>query len=183
MSDMTKVIVAKSDQLNTDDLIGGSQTIHITKVAIAQGGEQPVSVHYEGDQGKPYKPGKSMCRVMVAAWGNDAKAYAGRSMTVYRDEKVKWAGMEVGGIRISHMSHINEPMTIALTATRGSKKLFTVKPLVILTEEEKKIATDEASKGIEHLESWWKALTAADKKKYHPIKDELKTIAEGVNHG
>ncbi len=37
--------------------------------------------------------------------------------------------MAVGGIRISHMSDIAEPITMALTATKGSRKPFTVRPL------------------------------------------------------
>src|SRR3990167_5307316 len=35
-----------------------------------------------------------------------------------------------GGIRISHMSDIDESMTMALTVTRANKKPFTVKPIV-----------------------------------------------------
>jgi len=50
-------------------------------------------------------------------------------MTLYRDPAVKWAGMEVGGIRISHMTDIGENMTMALTVTRANKKPFTVRPL------------------------------------------------------
>ena len=130
MNDMASTIIPKSDQLNSDDLITGPITITITGVDIRSGQEQPISIHYEGDGGKPYKACKSMCRVMVSAWGPDSKKYAGRSMTLYRDPKVKWAGMEVGGIRISHMSDIDESMTMALTVTRANKKPFTVKPIV-----------------------------------------------------
>jgi hypothetical protein len=129
MNDMTQAIVPKSDQLNADDLIGRELTIKITGVDIRGGQEQPVSIHFDGDNGKPYKACKSMCRVMVSAWGADASKYVGRSMTLYRDPSVKWGGMEVGGIRISHMSHIEKPMTMALTMTRANKKPFTVKPL------------------------------------------------------
>ena len=129
MGDMASTIVPKSDQLNSDDLIAGPITIRITGVDIRGGQEQPISIHYEGDAGKPYKPCKSMCRVMVTAWGSDSKAYVGRSMTLYRDPAVKWAGMEVGGIRISHMSDIEDSMTMALTVTRSNRKPFTVKPL------------------------------------------------------
>lgn len=129
MNDMTKAIVPKSDQLNSDDLIGCTKTITITRVAISGGKEQPVSVFYDGDNGKPYKPCKGMCRVMVMAWGADASQYVGRSMTLYRDPSVTWAGMEVGGIRISHMSHIEEPMVMAITANKKSRKSVTVKPL------------------------------------------------------
>ena len=134
MSDMTQAIIPKSDQLNSDDLIGQTLTIKITGVTVRGGQEQPVSIHFENDKGKPYKPCKSMCRVMVAAWGADSAKYVGHSMTLYRDEKVKWAGMEVGGIRISHMSGITEAMTMALTATKGSRKAYTVKPLAVAKE-------------------------------------------------
>ncbi len=130
MNNMLPSIVPKSDQLNADDLIGGqSKTIKITKVTI-HAGEQPVALHYEGDNGKPYKPGKSMCRVLVFNWGSDANLYVGRSLTLYRDDKVKFGGIEVGGIRISHMSHINESRTMALTSSRAQRKPFTVKPLM-----------------------------------------------------
>lgn len=127
--DMRSVIVPKSDQQNADDFISGPRTIKITGVAIQGGQEQPVAISFEGDSGKPYKPCKSMSRVLVASWGPDAKAYIGRSLTLYRDPTIKWGGLEVGGIRISHMSDIDTAMTMALTATKGSRKPFTVKPL------------------------------------------------------
>ena len=133
MSDMTPTIVPKSDQLNSDDLISGPITIKITGVTI-KSGEQPVSIFYEGDNGKPYKCCKSMARIMVAAWGADSKRYVGRSLTLYRDPDVKWAGMAVGGIRISHMSDIADDMTMALTVTRSNRKPFTVRPLVADTK-------------------------------------------------
>lgn len=135
MNDMSAVIIAKSDQLNSDDLISGPITITITKVAIRPGTEQPVSIFFEGDNNKPYKCCKSMARVMVQCWGADANNYVGRSMTLYRDPAVLWGGMAVGGIRISHMSHLNNAMTMALTATKGSKKSFTVKPLAGTTQK------------------------------------------------
>lgn len=131
MNDMRAVIIPKSDQINADDLLANSMTITITAVSIRPGTEQPVTINFDGDGGKPYKPCKSMARVMVSCWGPDANEYVGRSMTLYCDPKVLWGGMAVGGIRISHMTHIDAAHTMALTATKGSKKPFTVKPLVI----------------------------------------------------
>lgn len=128
-TDMAAAIVPKSDQLNADDLIAGPRTITVREVKVTPGKEQPVSISFEGDDGKPYKPCKSMARVLVQCWGPDAKQYAGRSMTLYRDPTVKWAGMEVGGIRISHLSGISSDMTFALTASKGSRKPYTVKVL------------------------------------------------------
>lgn len=130
MNDMSPAIVPKSDQLNTDDLLAGPRTIRITAVSIRPGTEQPVSISFEGDGGKPYKPCKSMCRVMVHAWGADASKYIGRSLTLYADPKVTWGGMAVGGIRISHMSDIDGKITMALTVTKNNKRPFTVVPLV-----------------------------------------------------
>ena len=130
MTDLSGTIAPKSDQLNADDLIVGPITIKVTKVEL-RAGEQPIAVSFEGDGGKPYMPGKSMRRVMVRLWGPDGNAYIGRSMTIFRDEKVRFGGMAVGGIRISHMTDIPETTTMALTETRASRKPFTVHPLVI----------------------------------------------------
>jgi hypothetical protein len=135
MTGMLDTITPKSDQLNADDLVGGrTLTIRVTKVDIGMA-EQPVSVHFEGDNGKPYKPGKSMRRIMVHIWGEDANLYAGRQMTLYRDDGVKFGADPVGGIRISHMSHLDRVTTVALTETKAKRKPFTVRPLV--TQQEK----------------------------------------------
>jgi hypothetical protein len=128
MIDLRGTIKPKSDQLNADDLIGGPVTIRITGVSVGEG-DQPVSISFEGDGGKPFKPGKSMRRVLVNLWGPDGETYVGRSLTLYRDEQVLFGGVEVGGIRISHMSHLQREMTMALTATKAKRKPFTVKPL------------------------------------------------------
>lgn len=131
MTDLSRTIIPKSDQMNSDDLISGPVTITITKVVGNEGSaEQPISIYYEGDGGKPYKPCKSMRRVMVQIWGADGSKYPGRSMTLYRDPSVKWGGLEVGGIRISHMTDIDSQVTMALTATKSQRKPFIVKPLV-----------------------------------------------------
>ena len=135
MNDMTAVIIPKSDQINADDLIAGPMTIRIAGVDIRPGTEQPVSIHFEGDGGKPWKPCKSMCRIIIAAWGADAAQYVGRSMTLYRDPKVKFGGMEVGGIRISAMSDIPRDMVMALTVTKAKREPYTVKPLKAEAED------------------------------------------------
>ena len=129
MTDMTAVIQPKSDQVNADDFIAGPATFTIESVSISPGTEQPVNIKLVGEP-RVWRPCKSMSRVLVAAWGPDAKVYSGRSLTLYRDPKVKWGGMEVGGIRISHMSHIERDMLLQLTATKGKRAPHIVKPLV-----------------------------------------------------
>jgi hypothetical protein len=130
MTDLSATIDPKSNQMNADDLIGGPKTITITRVsANTSSTEQPIAISYQGDNGKPYFPCKSMRRVLVSVWGKDGAAYAGRSLTLYRDPTVTWGGLAVGGIRISHMSGMDADMTMALTATKQSRKPYTVKRL------------------------------------------------------
>lgn len=127
--DMGAFVAPRSDQMNADDLMGGPRTIRITKVTGTGNGDQPVAVHFEGDDSRPYKPCKSMRRVLIAAWGRDASQYVGRSITLYRDPKVAFGGMEVGGLRISHMSHIDKRLELALTVTKAKRSMYKVEPL------------------------------------------------------
>ena len=90
---------------------------------------QAIAVFYDGDENKPWKPCKTMIRVMAYFWGNDAKQWVGRFLTLHRDDKVMWGGEPVGGIRILGMSHIKGTQSLAVTASRGSKKKFTVQEI------------------------------------------------------
>jgi hypothetical protein len=122
-------IAPKSDQLNADDLIAGPRLVTILEVRKGTA-EQPVSVVTEEfGPGRPYKPSKSMRRVLVTAWGPDGASYAGHQLVIFRNPKIRFGGDEVGGIQISHMSHIDGPLMIALTVTRGRRAPFTVQPL------------------------------------------------------
>lgn len=122
VSNLRDTIVPKSDQLNAEQLLGGPITITVTEVRRGGGEEQPVVVHYEGEGGRPYKPCKTMRKVLVFAWGADGNDWVGRSMTLYNRPDVKFGGEAVGGIRISHLSHIDQDIAIALTSTRGRKE-------------------------------------------------------------
>ena len=126
--DITATLEAKSSQLNTDDLIAGARTITITQVS-AGSAEQPVAIGFEGDNNKPWYPCKSMRRVLVAAWGADSSQYIGRRVTLFRDPAVTYGGIQVGGIRVSHLSHLDGPLSIALTVTRQKRTPYRVQPL------------------------------------------------------
>ena len=56
VEDLRATIVPKSDQLNAEQLLSGPMTIRVTEVRVSDSAEQPVVVHYEGDDGRPYKP-------------------------------------------------------------------------------------------------------------------------------
>lgn len=123
-------IVPKSDQLNADDLITGPITVTVKDVKRGDTQEQPVSVVIDGGR-QPYKPCKSMRRVLIGLWGENGKAWIGRSMTLYCDPSVKFGGVQVGGIRISHMSHITGRKSLMLTTTRSNRSEYIVLPLEV----------------------------------------------------
>ena len=126
--DMSETIAPKSDQQNYDDYLAGPRTVTIS--AVTKGSpEQPVNVELKEYPGRPFKPNKSMRRLLVMAWGADSSAYVGRRLTLFGNSEVVYGGKAVGGIEISEMSHLPKPLTVALTATRGKRKSFSVKPL------------------------------------------------------
>jgi hypothetical protein len=89
--DITKTVEPRSDQLNFDDVATHDLTITIVEV---KGGppDQPVHLHNAEFPGRPYKPGKSMRRVLIAAWGTEASAYVGRKITLYGDPTIRFCG-------------------------------------------------------------------------------------------
>ena len=128
MNDLSFTIKPKSDQLNADDLIAGAITVTVQAVNVSDSPDQPVSV-IVGNGHQPYKPCKSMRRLMISVWGKHDSDWIGQSMTLYNDSTVTWGGQAVGGIRISHMTGLTKPYSVALTATKGKRKPFTVEPL------------------------------------------------------
>lgn len=192
MIDLTATIKPKSDQLNADDLIAGPRTITVTSVKLVAE-DQPVAIHFHGDDGKPYKPCKSMRRVLVRAWGPDGSKYVGRSMTLYLDEAVRFGGAAVGGIRIAALSDINSPVVMALTATRGTKKAFTVKPLATerLAAAAEREVIDEASliaagnaassEGVAMYREWLGGLNEAQKAVVRPHHTSWSAAAKAAD--
>lgn len=129
MSDLMKTIEPKSDQLNFDDFTGGeTKTITIARVKVVNT-DQPIELHSTEYPGRPFKPGLTMRRVLIGIWGKSAAGWEGRQLTLYGDPDVMFGKQKVGGIRISHASHIDGPKTLMLTVTRGKKAPFTVAPL------------------------------------------------------
>jgi hypothetical protein len=131
-------IVPKSDQLNADDLLTGPITVTIQDVRRGNA-DQPIIIAISGH--RPYKPCKSMRRVLVSAYSPEAKRWVGQRMTLFCDPSVKWGGVEVGGIRISHLSGLDGPRSFLLTQTRGKRQKFTVQSLDTGTQDHGNVTT------------------------------------------
>lgn len=126
--DISNTLAPKSDQMDYEDLISGPKTLTISGIRKGPSAEQPVQVDFE-EFDRPWRPAKTVRRVLVACWGPDASVYVGRKVTLFGDPAVTWAGEAVGGIRLSHASDIDGPVTVALTIRRGKRSPFTVQPL------------------------------------------------------
>lgn len=130
MNDMSGTIIAKSDQINAADIIGNPITMTVREVQIKAAGsdDQPVSIYFEGER-KAFRPCKGVRRLLVHAWGADANNYIGRSLTLFCDPSVTWAGKEEGGLRVSHMSNIEGEFVFSMRTSRASTKPYKILPL------------------------------------------------------
>lgn len=152
--DISPTIEPNSDQLNADDLIAGPRTVTIHNVSKGSS-EQPVNVELAEYPGRPWRPSKSMRRVIVAVWGTHSGGYVGQRVTLFRNPDITFGRDRVGGIQVSHMSGIDKPLTVALTVKRGKKAAFTVQPL---PDAPQPPSVDQvaACTDVEQLKSWWR---------------------------
>ena len=125
--DIANSLAPRSDQVNADDLVAGPMTVTIRKV-VGGKAEQPFDFLLE-ETDRAYRPAVTMRRLIAAAWGTDGDSYVGRRLTLYRDPEVTFGKDKVGGIRISHMSHIDKRIEVKLQVTRGERGTFIVDPL------------------------------------------------------
>lgn len=139
ISDLSNTIVAKSDQLNADDLVGTDRVITVTGVRRGNV-DNPVVINYQGDDGRPFKPCKTVRRILTAAWGEDGNQWIGKQMRLFCDPTVVYAGQAVGGIRVSALSDISRPLSVKLALTRGKKKEHIIE---VLQPQEKPAYTDD----------------------------------------
>lgn len=153
-----KAIEPKSDQLNADDLVGGPITVTIKDV---RGGDQqqPIVLLIDGGH-RPYKPSKTMTRVIVQLFGADPKGWIGQGLRLYRDPKVKWAGVEVGGIRISGATIANA-VELMVTLSKSKREAIRIEPITItsdLNERIGKAVTALAGADEKQAGKYWEAI-------------------------
>ena len=145
--DITKAIQPKSDQLNSDDL---AQPVTVTITDVREGNaEQPVHIVTDvyGDR-RPWKPAKTMLRLMASQWGVETAAWHGKRVTLYRDPSVTFGPDTVGGIRIAAMSGIKRAFTDTVTIKRGKRSKVTVDKLPDVAPQQQHDLTDRAAKAI-----------------------------------
>jgi hypothetical protein len=152
---MRVTIEKKTDQLNYEDFLGGVTRV-VTIAGVKAGTkEQQYDIAIEGDK-RVWRPAVTVLKLLVAAWGDDATEWVGRRAMLYGDPTIMFGRDRVGGIRVSHLSHIDGTLTATLTETRGKRKTHTVEPLPDApagpTATDVAASTDQAE-----LRQWWNA--------------------------
>jgi hypothetical protein len=168
---MTESIQARSDQINADDLISGPATFTIKRV-VGGKAEAPFDFLLE-ETDRAYRPNKTMRRVIAAGWGKETDAYPGRRLTLYREPTIVFGGKTVGGIRISHMSHIDGQVDVMAQVTRGKREKFVVLPL----PDAAPTTEPTIDARIKQLQSEWRA---ADADRRAEIEAEVAALKAGL---
>lgn len=146
MTDITDTIQVKSNQITSDDLVGRTLNITVTRVEVNKSSEQPVSIFFENCAKKPFKPCKTVRKVLSALWGPDSAQYVGKSMVLYCDPSVMFGSDAVGGVRVSHMSHIGKDIIkVPLITKKGRKGVVTIQPLIIPIQTQQEVIEERAA--------------------------------------
>ena len=131
--DITDALAPKSDQLDAVELVNPRTfTIDTGSRLGTREGATVAEIRLVGFP-RVWRPSKGMLDVLAKCWGTDGKAWAGRSVTLYNDPEVTFGKDKVGGIRISHLSHIDGPVTVMIRGRgQGARKIaWPVKPLTV----------------------------------------------------
>lgn len=118
----------RSDQWNAEDFTGGPRTFTIAAVKPGKA-EQKYDIELVEGEGRVWRPPLTVLRLLIAAWTNEASTWEGKRVTLYLNPDISFGREKVGGIRVSHLSGIDKPLTVSLSVSRGKRAPITVQPL------------------------------------------------------
>ena len=149
----------RSDQWNADDFLSGPRTFTIAG-AKEGAAEQKYDIQLAGEA-RAWRPPLTMIRVLLKAWGDESDAWVGRRVTLFQDPTVKFGREVLGGIRISHLSHIDGTLNVKVTTTRGKRETVTVEPLVEAPRRDWLAEAAQAHGDTENIKALWYAAQQA----------------------
>ena len=136
--DIEKACLPKIDHLTYNHVKLGAIIVKVAKVRKGPSDNRKIRIDFEPHErcvdmdGKPlhYLPCKGMIRVLAEAWGkNGSVDWVGKSMELFGNPDVMYAGKKQGGIQISRLSHIDKPLETQLTVSQGKRDPYRVEPL------------------------------------------------------
>jgi hypothetical protein len=128
--DITEALAPTSDQLDAVELVNPRTFTIDTGSSLGKREGKTVAEIRLVDFDRVWRPSKGMLDVLAACWGTDAKQWVGRRVTVYNDPDVMFGRDRVGGVRISHLSHIDKARAVTIRASgAGRKQVWRVEPM------------------------------------------------------
>jgi hypothetical protein len=160
--------------MNAEDLLTGDRTFTVARAEVDMSKERPVSIWFEEfPKGRPFKPSLTVSRIFAKLWGEEESEYPGRKVTLYRDETVKWAGQQVGGIRVRAMSHIGKKaVSITLAESQNKRAPWTILPLADDAATSPALSENEVA--LNSLRNEWKT---ADPERKKAIEAEVAALS------
>ena len=156
--DVSDALAPNSDQLDAVELVNPRTFTIDAGSGLGKREGKTVAEIRLADFPRVWRPSKGMLDVLAACWGTDAKQWVGHRVTLYNDPDVMFGPNKVGGVRISHLSHIDGARKVQIRAAGqgGRKQTWPVELLPDATPAptaaQIAASTDKAELGV-----WWKA--------------------------
>lgn len=115
---------ARSDQINSDDLINTHVDVTIKAVQRGPTKEQALQIALEETE-KFYRPSKTFRRALIGCFGDEPSKWIGQRIRLIRNPDTTFGGVKVGGIEVSHAS-IKAPIVLMLSTKRGKKSAVSI---------------------------------------------------------
>jgi hypothetical protein len=182
--DITETLAPKSDQLDNIDLASGPRIFTVESVDVHKGSEQPVVVHLvEFD--RPWKPGKTMRRVLADCWGVNSSKWPGQRVELFRDPAVTFGKEKPGGTRIRRISGIDAPRDVTVLIAQGRYGKYRVEPLKDAppVASGPTVADVAACTDVATLRGWWQAANRALRAQIEQRVAELTADPAPDDHG
>lgn len=135
MTSFLHTLEAKSDQLNAVDIQGLDLVIRIRDVKLIDNRDQPMSIYYDGDNNRPWKPSLGMRRILAGCYGDSTQNLIGKHVKLFCDPEVTFGKDKVGGLRIKAVSDIPAAKNFIVTERRNKRATYTVERLDVQTAE------------------------------------------------
>lgn len=157
--DLSESFAPNSEQLTYAEI--GDRVVTATVSKVVPRGDKPKdpAIHLTEFPGKPLLPGVNVGSLLRKAWGPLTKDWAGHKMTLFGDPDVYFGKEKTGGVRVSHVSHIDAPVTIPRRG-KGARGSITVAPLADSPSEADWAAKIAASDSVDELRTWWQIASA-----------------------
>lgn len=174
--DISDALAPTSDQLDAVELVTPRTfTIDTGSRLGKREGKTVAEIRLVGFD-RVWRPSKGMLDVLAKCWGTDGSKWVGHRVTLYNDTEVMFGREKTGGIRISHLSHIDGVQTVSIRAGGGRTKPWKVRPLAEAPKPQISGDDIEAAQTVDELRALW---TSADDQQRARITERVNELKEG----